>query len=283
MHIAAALRAWIVESVQRGCTFDSMVQSMVESGHKPGYARDVLQQVLGEGWRPIVAEVPAGERLRVPEPLEGAGATFVETPDRRVEVLAALRVPRIIVFGGVLAPEECEALCELALPRMQRARTINRDTGTPDEHVQRISDGMYFTRGEHELVARIEDRLAALMHWPVENGEGLQILRYSPGGEYQPHYDYFDPADPGSALHIRAGGNRVASLITYLRAPVEGGGTMFPDIGFEVAPVAGNAVFFAYDTPSPDSLTLHAGAPVVKGEKWIATKWVRAGAYIAPA
>lgn|SRR5579871_1651183 len=281
MHVAAALKTWILESAQAGCAFEDMVASMVKSGHKEGYARDVLRHVLGAPPQPAAAAAPAPQRLAVPEPLRDNAGSAVETPDRRIAVLAALRVPRIIVFGGVLAAEECEALCEMAAARMHRARTVNRATGSSDEHAQRISDGMYFTQGENELVGRLERRMAALMGWPVENGEGLQVLRYQPGGEYQPHFDYFDPADSGSAVHIRAGGNRVATLITYLRAPLEGGSTLFPDIGFEVAPVAGNAVFFSYDIPSPDTLTLHAGTPVLRGEKWIATKWVRAGRYVA--
>ena len=66
------------------------------------------------------------------------------------------------------------------------------------------------------LVARIEARIAALLRWPVENGEGLQILRYRPGEEYKPHYDYFDPAQPGAAAILARGGQRLASLVMYL-------------------------------------------------------------------
>ena len=40
---------------------------------------------------------------------------------------------------------------------------------------------MFFQRGEHPLCERIERRIATLLNWPVENGEGLQILRYRPG------------------------------------------------------------------------------------------------------
>jgi prolyl 4-hydroxylase len=34
-------------------------------------------------------------------------------------------------------------------------------------------------------------------------------------------------------------------------------------------------VFFNYSRPDPSSASLHAGAPVIEGEKWIATKWLR--------
>ena len=61
----------------------------------------------------------------------------------------------------------------------------------------------------------------------------------------------------------------------YLNTPERGGATTFPDIALDVAPRTGNALFFAYDRPHPDTKTRHGGAPVLAGEKWIATKWLR--------
>ena len=48
-----------------------------------------------------------------------------------------------------------------------------------------------------------------------------------------------------------------------------------------MAPVKGNAVFFVYKRPDGtlDEDTLHAGLPVERGEKWIATKWLRERPY----
>ena len=67
----------------------------------------------------------------------------------------------------------------------------------------------------------------------------------------------------------------------YLNNPVAGGGTGFPRIGLEIAPVKGNAVLFSYLLPDGtlDERTLHAGLPVIEGEKWIATKWLRERPY----
>jgi prolyl 4-hydroxylase len=134
---------------------------------------------------------------------------------------------------------------------------------------------MFFQRAENELVRRIEARIARLVNWPEENGEGLQILHYGPGTEYKPHYDYFDPAQPGTPGILQRGGQRVGTLVMYLGEPAKGGGTVFPDVHLEVAPKRGNAVFFSYERPHPSTRTLHGGTPVLEGEKWIATKWLR--------
>ncbi len=61
--------------------------------------------------------------------------------------------------------------------------------------------------------------------------------------------------------------------------PAKGGATIFPDVGLEVAPVKGHALFFSYDRPHESTGTLHGGSPVTEGEKWVATKWLREGVF----
>jgi prolyl 4-hydroxylase len=52
-----------------------------------------------------------------------------------------------------------------------------------------------------------------------------------------------------------------------------------PDISMNICAVAGNAVFFAYETPNASGRTLHGSAPVGDGEKWVAVKWFRQGPF----
>jgi prolyl 4-hydroxylase len=122
------------------------------------------------------------------------------------------------------------------------------------------------------------------MNLPVENGEGLQILHYHTGGQYTPHYDYFAPSDPGSATHIANGGQRVSSLVMYLNDVEDGGATVFPELRLTVGPKKGSGVYFEYcnSRNELDPLSLHGGTPVLKGEKWVATKWMRQGRYCLP-
>jgi prolyl 4-hydroxylase len=194
-------------------------------------------------------------------------------------VLGVMALPRVVVFGGLLSDEECDALIALARPRMSRSLTVATKTGGEEVNEDRTSQGMFFQRGENELVKTIEARIARLVNWPIENGEGLQILQYVPGTEYKPHYDYFDPAEPGTPTILKRGGQRVGTVVMYLNEPEKGGGTTFPSVFFEVAPKRGNAVFFSYERPHPSTKTLHGGAPVIAGEKWIATKWLREGEF----
>jgi prolyl 4-hydroxylase len=69
----------------------------------------------------------------------------------------------------------------------------------------------------------------------------------------------------------------VSTLIAYLNDVEQGGETVFPKLGLAVIPQRGNAVYFEYcnSRGQVDHATLHGGNPVISGEKWLATKWMR--------
>jgi len=286
--VTPELRQWIVDQAAAGQQPEALLRAMVQAGWAQDLAASALDEHLpgGSATQPLApalasAVLPARVRAgvgfgsRVPDLDLSAGSRELDAGDRRVQVLASLQSPRVVVLGGVLSEAECDALVDAARPRLVRSRTVQTLTGGEELNADRTSSGMFFNRGETALIQRIEARIARLLRWPVENGEGLQVLNYLPGAEYKPHYDYFDPAEPGTPSLLQRGGQRVATLLLYLNEPERGGGTTFPDAGLEVAPHRGHAVFFSYDQPSPATRTLHGGAPVMAGEKWVATKWLR--------
>ena len=273
--ITPALRQWIIDQAGTGIAAPALIDAMGQVG----WAEDVAVRAVEEVLRAHLGEAARAQGLPpavpVPEPPLADSPLFIDAGDRRVEVLMAMANPRVVLFGNLLSPEECQAVIEAARTRMARSLTVQAASGGEEVNKDRTSDGMFFQRGENEAVARLEERIARLVRWPVENGEGLQVLHYRPGAEYKPHYDYFDPAEPGTPRLLRRGGQRVATLVIYLNDPVRGGGTTFPDVPLEIGPRQGNAVFFSYGRAHPSSRTLHGGAPVIEGEKWIATKWLR--------
>jgi prolyl 4-hydroxylase len=278
-QITPELRQWIVAQASAGHPPEAVLKSMMDSG----WTEDVAVVALEETLRGFLVEHAKANNLPppviVPEPMSQEGEVLLDGGDREVQVLATMRSPRVIVFGSLLSADECDEIVDLARQRLARSETVQLATGGSEVNEARTSEGMFFTRGENALCTRIEARIAALLQWPVENGEGLQVLRYRPGAEYKPHYDYFDPAQPGTPSILKRGGQRVASLVMYLNTPARGGATTFPDVHFEVGPVKGNAVFFSYDRPHPMTRSLHGGAPVLEGEKWVATKWLREGRF----
>ncbi|MDM0043501.1 2OG-Fe(II) oxygenase [Variovorax dokdonensis] len=278
--ISADLRRWVIEQLGAGHSVESLRQSMRKSGWHEDAIDVALFAVPADSPAAQSSVAPASlarQPARSPRPgpdLEGNPA-YLDVGDRRVEVLMTLQDPRVVMFGNLLSDEECDGLIAAADSRLSRSLTVETKTGGEAVNQDRTSDGMFFERGENEIVHRIEARIARLLNWPVEYGEGLQVLRYRPGAQYRPHYDYFDPGEPGTPTILRRGGQRLGTLLMYLRAPEQGGGTVFPDVGVEIAAKRGCGVFFGYDRPDPGTRSLHGGSPVLAGEKWVATKWLR--------
>ncbi len=189
------------------------------------------------------------------------------TTDREIDIVTKLEEPLIVLLGNVLSNEECDELIRLSQDKMQRSKI----GATREVNELRTSSSMFFQESENEIIARVEKRISSIMNIPIEHAEGLQILKYTPGQEYKAHYDFF------SATSKAANNNRISTLIMYLNDVEQGGETIFPKLNFSVTPQKGMAVYFEYfySDESLNELTLHGGAPVIAGEKWVATQWMR--------
>lgn len=188
--------------------------------------------------------------------------------------------PRIYFLPNFLSDKECDYLINSARDQLDRSRVI-AESGSKNMNVldnRRTSSGAFLPYGRDDaMIQKIEQRIAEVTHYPVENGEALHVLRYKKGQEYQPHWDYFPRETPAGAAALERGGQRVATLIMYLSEPKEGGETIFPRVKLTVTPIKGSAVLFfnCLEDGNEDPRTLHGGAPVKAGVKWIATKWIR--------
>ncbi|MGZ5075945.1 MAG: 2OG-Fe(II) oxygenase, partial [Methylobacter sp.] len=271
-----AWRDWIISNLQRGCTRQSMIEAMVQAQFDATVAADCIERTAAS----LAAGALADEPYRY-EPSRIAPGNTISLSDGPVKVALRLSRPEVVLIDGFMSDDECEQLIEQSRHKLLPSTTVDPQSGEGQVIAARSSEGTYFQRGENSLVQRLERRISELMNWPVERGEGMQILHYKAGGEYKAHFDYFPEQNAGSVQHLARGGQRVSTLVMYLNDVIEGGETVFPDVGLSVAPRRGSAVYFAYvnSLGQVDPATLHAGAPVLEGEKWIATKWMRQRQY----
>lgn len=180
--------------------------------------------------------------------------------------------PIIRSYRSFLSERECAYLMGMARPHLRPSFVTNPTTGRQMPHPIRSSTGMSFGPTQEDLVVRrINERIAALIGVDVECGEPLHILRYTPGQEYKPHTDGM----PGEA------NQRIWTVLIYLNDGYGGGATSFPCLGIDFRGTVGDAlIFHNVDAVGvPNMATLHAGLPVTDGEKWLATRWIRARAY----
>ena len=205
----------------------------------------------------------------------------IHCDDLEIAVVLRVESPHAVVLDGLLTADECRQLIDSSKDRLQRALVVDGENGGSKLDDRRTSELVSYQRGETDLISRLERRIERLTGIPADHGEGLQVMRYGPGAEYQPHFDHFDLSESGQAAHLARGGQRVATLVMYLADVGAGGATIFPEAGVSVQPGRGRALYFAYTNESGECnpRAFHGGAPVITGEKWIATKWFRQGVY----
>lgn len=281
-----ALREWFDFNYSTGCTIGQLRETLLGSGYGKldveGFLADAVARATAREAADLydADAVGSGEEAvqRLWRRLDVINAfNQISLGDRTVRILAKNIGCGIYFIADFLAAEECAALTSGPGASLSRSLVFDEDDGTHLRTGSRSSHGATLRRGGSPMVRRIESRLSRLTALPISHGEDLQILRYTVGGEYRPHFDYFDPATPGGARVLAQQSQRLATVILYL-GDVEGGGaTLFPELSLAFTPVQGAALLFtsmARDG-SPLPTSLHCGCPVASGEKWIATKWFR--------
>lgn len=268
---------WIDENLKRGCTPDSLLNVMIKEGMDAESAEiAIADQVKGKAngvKHPLSHQYTyEASRIRAGNKLSTAG--------QNAEVALRISQPDIVLINNFLSNDECEILIQQAELQLNPSTVVDLETGGRQVHKGRTSEGMYFSRGQNALIQNLEHRLSELVGIPIGHGEGIQVLHYKVGAEYRPHYDYF-PEESGSQNYLKTGGQRVVTVIMYLNDVEEGGETIFPEITLSVTPRKGSALYFSYvnSMDQIDTKTLHGGAPVITGSKWIATKWFRKNPY----
>jgi len=189
---------------------------------------------------------------------------------------AAYRLPvddvEIYAVADFLSASDCQRLMavidEVAIP----SPTYNNNTdGGRTSYTGDVDPRDPFIR---MLQRRIDD----LMGMEPALGETLQGQRYTVGQEFKHHYDYFVAKHEYWDDERKRGGQRSWTAMGYLNPVDEGGATDFPRVNLSIPPQAGVLLMWNNMLPDgrPNPRTIHAGAPVVRGVKYVLTKWYRA-------
>lgn len=229
---------------------------------------------------------------RVPEGIEKVEAKVHRKPSRKREGIEKLQkplfnirprilsqMPLIISFPKVFTAKYCDAVLESGLG-FKASAVWNATGGDSYFHEGRTSQTFSDQYHKYDLIPHTCGKLLEGRRdkEDVTHMELVQFQRYNETQEYQPHYDYLNtPNNRGRLIS----NDRVASMIVYLNDDFEGGETSFPSLDLKVPPKKGSVLYFRYDytLPQVNELTLHAGMPVTKGTKYIATCWVRQKKY----
>lgn len=178
--------------------------------------------------------------------------------------------PVVCRYRGFASAAECAHLAAAAQDLLAPALVAHPVTGALIAHPIRTSETAVLGPTREDLVVQaLLRRIAAASGTRTEQGEPLNVLRYAPGQQYRLHLDALP----------QTRNQRILTALLYLNDGYAGGATAFPDLELEIKPRAGDLLLFANTLPDgrPDPVARHAGLPVTRGTKWVATRWIRAG------
>lgn len=188
-------------------------------------------------------------------------------PKRIADPQAVSDAPYARLFERLFTSEECSYLIDAAESLFEPSMVYDK-SGKLVADTIRTSDGAALHwLIEDPAIHALNRRIAAATGTSVDQGETLQVLRYVPGQEYRPHFDYLEGAD----------NPRPWTALLYLNSSYEGGATAFVKTELQVRGNTGDMLLFRNHGPDGrrDPLAEHAGLPVTDGVKFLATRWIR--------
>ncbi|WDA40171.1 prolyl hydroxylase family protein [Erythrobacter sp. BLCC-B19] len=208
--------------------------------------------------QPALASLGVAVRARL-----AAHPAVYKVPSDTVELFA---------IGGFLDDAECARLCAMidAVARPSSLHEIDYASGFRTSYSGDLDPHDAF-------VAGISARIDALLGVEAKIGEPIQGQRYLPGQQFKAHNDWFYTTEGYWPQEEARGGQRSWTAMAYLNAVEAGGATAFTKLGIQIEPKAGALLVWNNALPDgrPNEATIHAGTPVVRGAKYIITKWYR--------
>jgi prolyl 4-hydroxylase len=263
-------------AAQRDGVSAALLAERIRHGELVGDVRYALGSLDALASEAGIHSMPSLPPVRVVDGGDQRLQLQLESSLRAPAFVACCQAPRVAVVDGLLSAEECRYLVAMGSPHLVRSRVVDGGADGGIQHPIRTSRDTAFASILEDFQLRLlQLRMAAAIGMDFTFAEPMVLLHYQPGQQYFPHRDYLPPEI--LAANQPESGQRAATLCCYLSDVEAGGETYFPKPDRIVRPSAGRAVAFRNldDAGRPDPDTLHAGLPVEKGEKWLATLWLR--------
>ncbi|XP_055353899.1 prolyl 4-hydroxylase subunit alpha-2-like [Paramacrobiotus metropolitanus] len=191
--------------------------------------------------------------------------------------------PEILILHDIILDSQIIRLREIGYHHLVRGRIVdeNNPNGTEFENAlvtkDRIAKIAFLDPALDPVIPTVNRYIGYATNLDHAVAEDLQVNNYGIGGHFAPHHDYFGNIKNPDAVTDEEWGDRIATLLIYMTNVEAGGATVFPLLNLTLFPEKGSAAFWynKFKDGFPDWRTLHAGCPVLSGNKWVSNKWFR--------
>ena len=181
-----------------------------------------------------------------------------------------------VLYQGFITPDENRYIIDRATPLFAESQLVS---GTMKN--VRKSETAWLNRND-PVVSKIIGRVCDLVKISPKNAEKMQVVKYEPNGYYNLHYDASCDDRRECVEFEKNGGQRVITMLIYLNDEYHGGETDFPRLNSKYKPPKNSGLLFYSLEKNGNKchpLSIHAGTPVISGNKYIANIWLRETEY----
>ena len=184
----------------------------------------------------------------------------------------------IAVVHNFVSEEECEEILAYSWQNMERSTVASKD-GKGQKHGKRTGSNTWLQHDASPIIQSVADRISQMVRMPLNKPEPFQVVYYKENEEYDYHWDSFDESDDvATEEYMKNGGQRLITVLGYLRDVPKGGETSFNHLGVNIQPRRGSVIVWWNVEPNTTKREIksqHAGLPVLEGEKYAFNLWFR--------
>eukprot|EP00428_Durinskia_dybowskii_P068397 CAMPEP_0170393890 /NCGR_PEP_ID=MMETSP0117_2-20130122/20965_1 /TAXON_ID=400756 /ORGANISM="Durinskia baltica, Strain CSIRO CS-38" /LENGTH=419 /DNA_ID=CAMNT_0010650121 /DNA_START=212 /DNA_END=1471 /DNA_ORIENTATION=+ len=260
-----------------------MASNIIDDINKLTEAKTQLTQFRNNmSWR-LRNYTCADDNMPSSDPIYSYTTSMADIKDLTVDVLLNKTHSKIWKVDNFVTDAECDILMKHGKPLLRRATVAGEDGSSVVSENRKANQAAYNMHKQNPhsdplwgLFQRVLEMTNHHTGYDLKppGQEDFTIIQYNPDDQYTPHCD----GSCDNSQHISTG--RVATAVLYCQAANRGGATSFTKSDIFVVPKRGSATFFSYkgaDGRMDDGYTEHSGCPVLEGEKWITTVWMREG------
>ncbi len=253
---------WLTFNISRGCDLEILINTLIDNKFKPASIFAVLIRIQKE---PALLQRHMDFKSHGRSDIDSLGNKKIQwLPTEKIE---------LFTIEDILSGSECQTLINLCGGLFRKSGLSQHDS----DETFRTSETADLLPDTDLIIPIINERLAHCIGLPIELAEPTQIQRYQVGQQFKSHTDFFEPYSAEYTKFCGHAGNRTWTFMVYLNDGCTGGETHFDTIDTTFRPTTGMGLAWnnRYSDGSVNYGTMHAGKPVLSGEKYIITQWFR--------
>ena len=263
---------WLEANISRGCDKQVLLHIMLEHQFHP----DVAQKALG------LSEVDQNQlqayiqSKKIMQKEKRTVEPIISVPEFRFKNAKKVITDkaRIYIQEDFLNKTECEKIIKRIQSNLRPSLITQSDE--LDQYF-RTSQTCDLGIQADDFISNIDQKIADYLGINTDYSEIIQGQFYEIGNEFKLHTDYFQPNTEEFQEFASDQGQRTWTFMIYLNDVAAGGHTDFPKLDLSVKPKQGRAVIWSslYENGGINPNTLHWAKPIIKGQKYVITKWFR--------